>query len=91
MMVSVDIPDEMHKKIEALIEKSAPPRWPFDSKTIRINNLTPKERRKYADYKISMKKYEDSLHSKTGKVSRGSVIRMIIQAYFELNLEASVK
>ena len=85
MIVSTDMPEELIAKIDALICEPTPPEWPFKSRTVILQNLTPEEHKMLSAYNADHAAYEAAQRNGTTPRTRAAVLRMIVVYYFEHN------
>ena len=83
MVVSTDVPDEIMRKIDALIKGGEPPVWPFKTRTVIPAGLPPTEKRKLDAFLKAKSEFDAAECDASALRSRSAVLRMILMAYFK--------
>jgi hypothetical protein len=82
MVVSVVVPDEIGEKLDTMIIRSKPPKWPFPTTTVVSSEFTASERKAFDRYNRDFAAYELAQRDRTRPRNRSEVLRKIILEYF---------
>ena len=86
MVITVDLPEEVVARVDALIAKRPePPVWPFESKFVKRSRLSYADRKKLEDYQTALRAYDDYPSIiKPERGSRSAIVEELLRKALDL-------
>ena len=86
MVITVDLPEELVTRIDALITKRPePPVWPFAKRYVKASKLSIKDRKKLEDYQAALKAYNEYvIMIKPERGSRSAIVEDLLRGALNL-------